>query len=318
MSQLSVDSITGRSEGSAPSFPNGAVVTGVVTATSFAGDVNGTATVATTLSSAANITTGTISNDRLPATITKNIVGSVTGDLTGNIVGDTQVGGALTVTGNLTVQGTTTTIDTATLIIEDKNIGIGSVTTPTNDTADGGGITIFGGSDGDKTLTWEKESTYFTFSDGIDIPGAVETIGTASTSETGVAGNVCLTLDAKTGTVFEHNIGLNGSVGIVSLTNFPGGSVKEKSGTTFTVLFTQTSTLAVGVGNTLTSAGIGTNITLKPYGQVAIANTEAKVATGSTVTLSSTASDVDFVTFFVRSGTASTVAYVTSNGSFRY
>ncbi len=314
MSEIRVNNIKNEAGTGAPTFPYGINATGVVTATSFTGDLNGTATLATTLSSAANITTGTISNDRLPSTITKNIVGN----LTGNIVGDTQVGGALTVTGNLTVQGTTTTIDTTTLIIEDKNIGIGSVTTPTNDTADGGGITIFAGADGDKTLTWEKESTYFTFSDGIDIPGAVETIGTATTSQTGVAGRVCLTLDAKTGTVFEHNIDLNGSVGIVSLTNFPGGSVKAKSGTTFTVLFTQTATPASGVGNTVASAGIGTNITLKPYGQVAIAGTSAKVSTGSTVTLSSTASDVDFITFFVRSGTASTVAYVTSNRSFRY
>ena len=38
MSQLSVDSITGRVAGSAPSLPNGVVVTGVVTATSFSGD----------------------------------------------------------------------------------------------------------------------------------------------------------------------------------------------------------------------------------------------------------------------------------------
>ena len=41
MSQLSVDSITGRVAGSAPSLPNGVVVTGVVTATSFSGDGSG-------------------------------------------------------------------------------------------------------------------------------------------------------------------------------------------------------------------------------------------------------------------------------------
>ena len=121
MSQLSVDSITGRVSGSAPEFPNGAVVTGIITATSFDGTAT-SATVATTLSSAANITTGTISNDRLPATITKNLTGDVTGNLTGNVVGiastaNTLAAGAtgtdLTLSGNLTVNGTTTTIDTA-------------------------------------------------------------------------------------------------------------------------------------------------------------------------------------------------------------
>jgi len=121
MSQLSVDSITGRVSGTAPTLPNGAVITGVATATSFDGTAT-SATVATTLASAANITTGTISNDRLPATITKNLTGDVTGNVTGNVVGiastaNTLAAGAtgadLTLSGNLTVNGTTTTIDTA-------------------------------------------------------------------------------------------------------------------------------------------------------------------------------------------------------------
>ena len=43
------------------------------------GDVTGTATTATNLANAANITTGTISNDRLPSTITKNVTGNLTG-----------------------------------------------------------------------------------------------------------------------------------------------------------------------------------------------------------------------------------------------
>ena len=66
------------------------------------------------------------------------------------------VSGNFTVGGNLTVNGTQTTIDTATLSVEDKNIGIGSVTTPTNTTANHGGITLFGGADGDKSFTWNQ------------------------------------------------------------------------------------------------------------------------------------------------------------------
>ena len=58
--------------------------------------------------------------------------------------------------GNLTVNGTQTVIDTATLSVEDKNIGIGSVTTPTNTTANGGGLTLFGGAGGDKSFTWNQ------------------------------------------------------------------------------------------------------------------------------------------------------------------
>jgi len=61
--------------------------------------------------------------------------------------------------GNITFSGTTTTIDTATLSVEDKNIGIGSVTTPTNTTATGGGLTLFGGADGDKEFKWIDSSS---------------------------------------------------------------------------------------------------------------------------------------------------------------
>lgn len=95
MSQLSVDSITGRVSGSAPSFPNGAVVTGVVTATSFSGavsgnvtgnvsgNVTGTATTATNLSDAANITTGTVAAARLSGSYNIDVTGSLTGNATG-------------------------------------------------------------------------------------------------------------------------------------------------------------------------------------------------------------------------------------------
>ena len=48
----------------------------------------------------------------------------------------------LYVVGNLDISGTTTTIDSTTLLVEDKNIELGNVATPTNATADGGGITL--------------------------------------------------------------------------------------------------------------------------------------------------------------------------------
>ena len=46
---------------------------GIVTATTFSGNLSGTATTATNLANGANINTGTISDDRLPDTITSNI-----------------------------------------------------------------------------------------------------------------------------------------------------------------------------------------------------------------------------------------------------
>ena len=97
---------------------------GIVTATTFSGALSGTATTATNLADAANITTGTISNDRLPATITKNLTGNVTGNLTGNVTGN--------LTGNVTgdvttgVGGSITVGDT---IVRPNSIAIGTTDT---------------------------------------------------------------------------------------------------------------------------------------------------------------------------------------------
>ena len=90
------------------------------------------------------------------------------GDLTIAPTGnDTNVTGDLTISGDLTVSGTTTTIDTTTLLVEDKNIEIGNVTTPTNITADGGGITLKGATD--KTITWVNATGAWTFNQEVDL-----------------------------------------------------------------------------------------------------------------------------------------------------
>ena len=227
-------------------------------------------------------------------------------------LGVTTFSSDVTINGDLYIEGTQTVINTTILDVEDKNVGIGSTTTPTDTTIDGGGLTFYGATN--KTFTWDKGTDYFTFSNGIDIGGAVETIGTASTSDLG-NGKVELILDAHTGTVFEHDIDTNGIVGIVSLSNFPNGGQKNGRATTYTVIFTQAN---VGMGNTTDAAGITTNIILQPYGQASFASTTAKVGSGTTVTLSTTAEDADFVSFLVRSGSASTTVYATANKSFRY
>ena len=78
------------------------------------------------------------------------------------------ISGDLTVSGSLTVSGTTTTIDTATLSVEDKNIEIANVTTPTDVTADGAGfLTILGATN--KTLTWVNSTDCFTFNQSVDL-----------------------------------------------------------------------------------------------------------------------------------------------------
>ena len=73
----------------------------------------------------------------------------------------------LTLSGDLTVNGTTTTIDTTTLQVEDKNIEIGKVSTPSDTTADGGGWTLKGATD--KTFNWVNATDAWTSSEHIHL-----------------------------------------------------------------------------------------------------------------------------------------------------
>ena len=72
----------------------------------------------------------------------------------------------LTVGGDLFVNGATTTIDTTNLLVEDHNIVLGNVSTPTDTTAHGGGITLKGASD--YTINWHN-SGYWEFNQGITV-----------------------------------------------------------------------------------------------------------------------------------------------------
>ena len=331
MSTLRVDNIKSRT-GSTVTIPesNTLAVTGIVSVTSTGRVTNaGSLTNTGSLTNSGNVNiTGGITTVGGAATISGNVwIAGIT-TIQGNLVNNgtftstgtfspTSINTPGTITCNgLTVNGTTTTIDTVNLVVEDKNIGIGTTTTPSNTTADGGGLTIFGGSDGDKTFTWNSNSDAFAFSNSVDIKGAVETVSTASTYAISGSTNVILECDAHNGTVFTHNLA-NGQVGIVSLRDFP---VTKNSLSTYTIIFTQNAT---GTGNTTGSTGIGTNIFLKPY-NIAGFSTSARVATASTITISSTASDIDIVSLAVHynGGATGTVGnynvLATNNGNFRY
>ena len=142
MSQLSVDSITGRVAGTSPTFPNGFNVTGVVTATTLNQTVTGATSFqgSTTFDNGFTVSgaTGIITATGFSGPLTGNVTGAVTGNVTGNCsgtAGSTGVlsagatGTDLTLSGNLTVNGTTTTIDTAVTAVDslavdgDVNVG---------------------------------------------------------------------------------------------------------------------------------------------------------------------------------------------------
>ena len=75
----------------------------------------------------------------------------------------------LIVANNLTVNGTQTILNTETLQVEDKEIDLGKVSSPSNASASGGGIKLLGGSDGDKTITWLSSNNAWNFSEHIHL-----------------------------------------------------------------------------------------------------------------------------------------------------
>ena len=162
-----------------------------------------------------------------------------------------------------------------------------------------------------------------TFHNDLHVAGIVEKVSAASTY---ISGNdVVLELDVTNSTTYRYSMPASGNIGIVSFKNMPAD---RENGTTVTVLFTQnSSTPTGGIGNTQAINGIGTHCTVAPFaGGSALTglHTAGLVGSGTTITLSSTANDVDFVSFFVHynGGTntdlTSYKVYVTSNGNFRF
>jgi len=76
-------------------------------------------------------------------------------------------GTSLTLSGDLTVNGTTTTVNSVTVTVDDKNIELGSVATPTDAGADGGGITLKGTTD--KTFNWIDATDAWTSSENMNL-----------------------------------------------------------------------------------------------------------------------------------------------------
>ena len=99
-------------------------------------------------------------------------------DVTGNVT----IGSSLTIASDLVVNGTYTYVNTEVLEIEDKTVGIASTSAASNTTADGAGIVVYGGSDGDKSLLWDKDLSNWVLSGGGISLGTGVTISTPATN----------------------------------------------------------------------------------------------------------------------------------------
>ena len=95
----------------------------------------------------------------------KTFTGSL--NFSGATIDTVSTSGDVTVGGNLTVNGTTTSLSSTVLEVEDKNIELGKVTTPSDSTADGGGLTLYGSTN--KTLNWVDSTDAWTSSENVDL-----------------------------------------------------------------------------------------------------------------------------------------------------
>lgn len=124
----------------------------------------------------------------------------------------------LTLAGDLTVNGTTTTINTQDLLVEDKNIIIGNVATPSDVTADGGGITLKGATD--KTINWVDATDAWTLSEHVNIASGKEyrIAGTKVLDATSLGSNVLITsANITDGTIVDGDISATAEIAVSKL-----------------------------------------------------------------------------------------------------
>ena len=142
------------------------------------------------------------------STGTGSVVLSASPTFTGNILADT-----LTLSGNLIVSGTTTTINSTTLTVDDKNIELGSTASPSDATADGGGITLKGTTD--KTFNYVNATTAWTSSEDLNLlTGKVYEInGTSVLSSTTLGSGVVNSSLTSVGTLGSLAVTNNVSAG---------------------------------------------------------------------------------------------------------
>ena len=187
--------------------------------------------------------------------------------------------------GNLTVNGTTTTVNSTTVTVDDKNIELGSVTTPTDVTADGGGITLLGTSD--HSITWLNATDAWTFSEHVDL---------ASGKEFKIAGTSVLSGSTLGSGVTGSSLT---SVGTLISGTWSASTIAVNKGGTGQTSYTD-GQLLIGnsTGNTLSKATLtaGSNVTITNGNgsiQIAATDTNTTYTAGDGLDLTGTEFSVD-------------------------
>ena len=96
-----------------------------------------------------------------------------------------------TFSGNVRIEGTQFITNTEILVVEDKNIEIANVATPSTTTANGAGITVRTGltasSNRDPSIQWELPNQSFLINQGIDIQQVTERANVSANTLNGVS-----------------------------------------------------------------------------------------------------------------------------------
>lgn len=179
-------------------IPNSALANNSITINGVATPLGGsttTTTVTTSLGSSITLqgTAGevNVATDSGTGTFTIGLPDDV------QITQDLSVGRNLTVTGDLTVNGALTSLSTTEVKVEDINIVLGDTASPTDTTANGGGITLKGASD--YTITWLSATSSWTFNQSVNVTsGGYKVGGTEVLSSSRVMSNVAITGSGNT------------------------------------------------------------------------------------------------------------------------
>lgn len=156
--------------------------------------INTTTGAAATPTLWSDVTTGTIA---IGAGITTGTVNIATAGTGVNAINIGNTNSTLTVNGNLTVNGTTTTVNSVTITVDDPNIELNSVASPTDANASGGGVTLK--ATNDKSIIWQATATtgnttntgYWNLTDNLNLNGSTKAYyinGTSVLSSTVVLG----------------------------------------------------------------------------------------------------------------------------------
>jgi len=178
------------------------------------------------------------------------------------------VNGDARIRGSLTVEGNVTSVNTTNVEIADKLIELAKVASPSNATANGGGISIEGGTDGDKTLTWTSTGSTWTSSENFNL---------------------------AINKVYKIN-----GFDVLSQTSL-GTTVASAPGLTSvgTLTSLQVSNLSVN-GTTISSTSVNSNIILSPNGSGTISMNNAKISNLGTPTDPTNGANKSYVDYTVR------------------